>query len=138
MTALHDENKADEEIFRQLVRVCIRTGNANLMRKTFDETVSEIKKTDNQQRETDEQIAGLRSEMIDAFTRLKDYKSAIAQHIEIINREPEDEQLTENAISYVQRYGGADVLLDYYLKLSAEAFKNYRWNIVLGKNLRGK
>ncbi|MCY7375225.1 MAG: tetratricopeptide repeat protein, partial [Pyrinomonadaceae bacterium] len=38
-----------------------------------------------------------------------------------------------NAVRYVRRYGGADVLLDYYLKLSAEAFKNYRWNVVLAR-----
>lgn len=133
LSGLHTENKADEEIFRQLVRVCIRTGNASLMRKAFDETVLEIKKTDDEQREINDRVAGLRSEMIDAFTRLKDYKSAIAQHIEIINREPKDEQLTENAISYVKRYGGGEVLLDYYLKLSEEAFKNYRWNVVLAR-----
>ena len=66
-----------------------------------------------------DRIADLRSEMIDAFTRLKDYKSAIEQHIEIINREPENEQLTENAISYVQRYGGAEILLE----LLSETFR---------------
>ena len=133
LTELHSEDKANEEIFRQLVRVCVRTGNANLMRKAFDETILEIKKTDDEQREVNDRIAALRSEMIDAFTRLKDYKSAIAQHIEIINREPENEQLTEEAISYVRRYGGAEILLEYYLKLSEEAFKNYRWNVVLAR-----
>ncbi len=130
---LHTEDKADEEIFRQLVRVCIRTGNADLMRKAFAETVAEIKKTDNEQRKINDRVAGLRTEMIDAFTRLKDYKSAIDQHIEIINREPDDEQLTEDAIAYVRRYGGAETLLNYYLKLSEEAFKNYRWNVVLAR-----
>ena len=133
LTQMHDENKSDEEIFRQLVRVCVRTGNANLMRKAFAETVSEIKKTEKEQRETLDRIAVLRTETIDAFTRLKDYKSAIEQHIEIINREPEDEQPTEDAITYVQRYGGADILLNYYTKLSEEAFKNYRWNVVLAR-----
>ncbi|CAN5839876.1 hypothetical protein BH20ACI4_BH20ACI4_21410 [soil metagenome] len=133
LSELHTENKTDEKIFRQLSRVCIRTGNSDLMRKAFDETVAEIKKTDDEPREINARIAGLRSEMIDAFTRLKDYKSAIDQHIEIINREPDDDQLTGDAIAYVQRYGGAEILLNYYLKLSEEAFKNYRWNVVLAR-----
>lgn len=130
---LHDEDKSNIEIFDELARVCVRTNKPDLMRKAFAETVAEIKKSDADRRETERQIADLRKEMIDAFTRLKDYKSAIEQHIEIINREPENEELTENAISYVERYGGAETLVDYYEKTSAEAFKNYRWNVVLAR-----
>ena len=133
LTDLHEENPADKELFRELAKICVRTENADLMRKSFAKTVGEINKSDAEKREIVDEIAALRSEMIDAFTRLKDYKSAIEQHIEIINREPENEDLTENAIKFVQRYGGADILLDYYLKLSAESFKNYRWNIILAR-----
>ena len=46
--------------------------------------------------------------MIEAFTRLKDYDSAVEQHIEIINRDPDDAENTENAIAYVKRYGGGE------------------------------
>ncbi|MCD9186510.1 MAG: tetratricopeptide repeat protein [Pyrinomonadaceae bacterium] len=133
LVELHAGNPGNKNIFRELVKVCIRTGKAELMRKSFAETVVEIKKSDEERRFIDEEIAELRSEMIDAFTRLKDYKSAVEQHIEIINREPENEELTESAIRYVQRYGGAETLLNYYLKTSAEAFKNYRWNLVLAR-----
>ncbi len=134
LSDLHNENPSDAAVFRELVSVCVRTGNAVLMRKSFAETVSAIKKSDVQdRRELDDEIAGLRVEMIGAFTKLEDYKSAVEQHIEIINREPENEDLTENAVAYVQRYGGAQILLDYYLELSAAAFKNYRWNLVLAR-----
>src|SRR6185295_19041777 len=34
---------------------------------------------------------------------------------------------------YAKRYGGADTLLAYYQKTSNEAFKNYRWNVVLAR-----
>jgi len=135
---LHNENPANKGLFRELVKICIGTGNADLMRKSFAETVAEIKKSEEEKRFIDEEIAELRSEMIDAFTRLKDHRSAVEQHIEIINREPENEELTENAIRYVQRYGGAEMLLDYYLKTSAEAFKNYRWNLVLARIYEAK
>src|SRR6185295_2421155 len=92
-----------------------------------------IKKQDTDPRETREQIAQLREEMIGAFTHLKDYASAIEQHIEIINREPEDEALVDAAINYVKRYGGGDTLLAYYQRTSQQAFKNYRWNVVLAR-----
>jgi tetratricopeptide (TPR) repeat protein/thioredoxin-like negative regulator of GroEL len=130
---LHDKDKANADIFGELAKVCVQTGKTELLRKTFQETVAALKQTEADRRELDEQIADLRERMIDAFTRLKDYKSAVEQHIEIINREPGNEQLIENAVSYVQRYGGAETLLDYYLKTSAESFKNYRWNIVLAR-----
>ncbi|HQU83018.1 MAG TPA: tetratricopeptide repeat protein [Pyrinomonadaceae bacterium] len=133
LTELHEQNPENQEVFRELAKVCIRTGNAELMRKSFAETIAEIKRSDEDKRIIDREIADLRSEMINAFTRLKDYRSAVEQHIEIINREPENEDLTENAIRYVQRYGGAETLLNYYLKTSAEAFKNYRWNLVLAR-----
>ncbi|MGC2236889.1 MAG: tetratricopeptide repeat protein, partial [Pyrinomonadaceae bacterium] len=133
LTRLHDEDKAGTEIFRELAKIYVRTGNPEAMREKFDETVAALKRSNSDRGELDDEIADLRREMIDAFTRLKDYKSAIEQHIEIINREPENEQLTENAIAYAQRYGGAETLVDYYRKTSAEAFKNYRWNVVLAR-----
>jgi cellulose synthase operon protein C len=133
LSSLHAKDRAETSIFRELASVYVRTGKPELMRQAFDETVAALKQTDKEKREIDDEIADLRTSMIDAFTRLKDYESAIAQHIEIINREPENEELTENAIRYAQRYGGGTRLLNYYLKLSGEAFKNYRWQVVLAR-----
>ncbi|HEX8566686.1 MAG TPA: tetratricopeptide repeat protein [Pyrinomonadaceae bacterium] len=133
LSALHNKDKANTEFFRQLAGVCVRTRKTETMRKAFGETVDALKQSDADRRELDEQIADLREQMIDAFTQVGDYKSAIEQHIEIINRQPDDEMLVENAISYAERYGGAETLLNFYLKTSADAFKNYRWNVVLAR-----
>jgi cellulose synthase operon protein C len=133
LTKLHAENESDADIFRELADVLVRTGKPESLRKAFDETVKAIKSDSKDRREVDDQVAELRSTMIETFTKLKDYDSAIEQHIEIINREPENAQLTDNAVAYIRRYGGGEKLLDYYLKLSAEAFKNYRWNLVLAR-----
>ena len=133
LTQLHDEDKANIEIFDELTRLYVRTNKPDAMRKAFSETVAELKNSDGERREIEAQIADLRTAMIDALTRLKDYKSAVEQHIEIINREPENEDLTEAAIKYVERYGGAETLVGYYEKTAAESFKNYRWNVVLAR-----
>jgi tetratricopeptide (TPR) repeat protein len=71
--------------------------------------------------------------MIKAFTQMKDYRAAVQQHIEIINRDPDDEEKLDAAIKYAKRYGGADDLLVYYQKTSETAYKNYRWNVVLAR-----
>ncbi len=133
LLALHEENRADAQIFKTLAAIYVRKNEPEKIRKIFNETVAALKASDADRRELDREIGDLRASMIDAFTKLKDYKSAIEQHIEIINREPDDEALIENAIQYVKRYGGAETLLNYYQKTAAEAFKNYRWNVVLAK-----
>ncbi|HYP51175.1 MAG TPA: tetratricopeptide repeat protein, partial [Pyrinomonadaceae bacterium] len=133
LTKLHDEEKTDVNVFRELAGIYVRTGKPEQLRKIFGETVEALRQNQSNRFYLDMEIAGLRAQMIDAFTRLADYPAAIEQHIEIINREPENEELTENAVAYVQRYGGAETLLNYYLKTSAEAFKNYRWNVVLAR-----
>ena len=133
LTKLHEEDRAETKIFDELANVDVRLNDAANLRKVFDETVAALKNSDVERRELDAQIAELRGRMIDAFTKLKDYDSAVRQHIEIINREPQNEELTENAVRYVERYGGAETLLGFYLKTSAEAFKNYRWNVVLAR-----
>jgi hypothetical protein len=132
LTRLYNENKTDAGLFKELMRVCVRLNKPEKPRAILAETVTALKKSGLEPREIDWQIREMRLPLIDAFTRLRNYRAAVEQHIEIINREPDEENI-ENAIRYVKRYGGADVLLDYYLKLSAESFKNYRWNVVLAR-----
>ncbi len=85
-----------------------------------------------------ELIEELRAGVIESFTQLRDYKSAVEQHIEIINRDPDDEENVKAAIQYVKRYGGGDTLIEYYTKTSEQAFKDYRWNLVLARIYEAK
>lgn len=130
---LNREDRVNTEVFHELANLYVRTGNQEGLRTTFRATIEAIRKEDMDPRETRDQIVELRKEMIGAFTRLRDYASAVEQHIEIINRDPEDEQHVDAAIDYVRRYGGGDRLLDYYQRTSQQAFKNYRWNVVLAR-----
>ncbi|MEK7723408.1 MAG: tetratricopeptide repeat protein [Acidobacteriota bacterium] len=133
LVELHQEKPTDSEVFHELANVYVREGKSNDLREKFAETVKALNSQDGEPNEMDEETAGMRWEMITAFTQLKDYRSAVEQHIEIINRKPDDEENVETAISYVKRYGNADLLLNYYQKTADEAFKNYRWNVVLAK-----
>lgn len=132
LVSLHSENKADLDLFRDLAGVYVRRNEPEQLRAAFKETIAALKGSSADRREVDDEIASFRTLMIDGFTQLKDYRSAIEQHIEIIKRDPDDEQLTDNAIAYAKRYGG-DALLKYYQATSNQAFKNYRWNVVLAR-----
>jgi len=130
---LNYEDRLNTDVFHELAKVYVRSGNQQQLRATFSATIAAIKKQDIDTREIRAQVASFRKEMIEAFTLLKDYSSAIEQHIEIINRDPDDEEQVDEAISYVRRYGGGDTLVNYYQRVAREAYKNYRWNVVLAR-----
>jgi cellulose synthase operon protein C len=135
---LHNEDRVNTEVVHELARLYVRMGNRGALRTTFRTTLEAIKKQDLDISEIRADVAELRAEMIEAFTRLKDYASAVEQHIEIINRNPDDEEKLDAAINYVKRYGGGDTLLNYYLRTAAQAYKNYRWNVVLARIYEAK
>jgi tetratricopeptide (TPR) repeat protein/predicted TPR repeat methyltransferase len=138
LTELHAKDKLNTEVFHELARIYLRTSNTVALKRAFQETLAAINAQDLDRRELHAQASELRKQMIDAFTRLKDYRAGIEQHIEIINREPDDEENVEAAINYARRYGGADTLLDYYQRTARTAYKNYRWNVVLARIYEAK
>ncbi|HEV7683050.1 MAG TPA: hypothetical protein VGO68_13055 [Pyrinomonadaceae bacterium] len=138
LTTLQSEDRLNTEVFHELARLYVRTGNSESLRSTFQATLEAVKSQDLDIKTVRSQVADLRLQMIEAFTRLKDYPAAVEQHIEIINRDPEDEEHIEAAINYVKRYGGAETLLAYYQKTAQQAYKNYRWNVVLARIFEAK
>ena len=135
---LHDEDQLDTEVFHELASIYVRTADREALRRIFRETVAAIKEQDLDIKEMRAQLAEFRGRMIKAFTQLKDYRAAIEQHIEIINRDPDDEEKLDAALNYVKRYGGADELLAYYQRTAQEAYKNYRWYLVLARIYEAK
>ncbi|NJM53083.1 MAG: hypothetical protein HC846_06630 [Blastocatellia bacterium] len=117
LTELHQKNPADREIFHELTSVYVRQDKAENLREKFAETVLALKsQTELEPKEINAQIAAMREQMIRAFTQLKDHRSAVEQHIEIINRQPDEDENVDAAIRYVKHYGGGDLLLNYYQK----------------------
>ncbi|MBV8856951.1 MAG: tetratricopeptide repeat protein [Acidobacteria bacterium] len=135
---LHAEDPLDLGVFRALARLYARTGEGDALKAAFDRTLGALRGTDADPREMRAQVADLRRAMITVFTSLRDYRAAMEQHVEIVNRDPDDDTAVEAAISYAKRYGGADELLAYYQKTAAQAYKNYRWQVVLARIYEAK
>ncbi len=130
---LYDENPANLDVFGELSKLYVRQSKADALRDRYRQTIRAVKDTETDHLAMRQTIATLREQVIESFTQLRDYPSAIEQHIEIINRNPDDEANVNAAIEYAKRYGGADAMIEYYKKASAQAFKNYRWNLVLAR-----
>jgi predicted Zn-dependent protease len=130
---LYGENPRNLDVFKELARVYVRTSRPDAMRDRYRETIRAIRQSDMDRYEIRVTIEELRNDVIESFTQLRDYKSAVEQHVEIINRDPDNEEKVKAAIQYVKRYGGGDTLIEYYTKTSEQAFKDYRWNLVLAR-----
>lgn len=138
LEGLHAEDPLDLGVFRELARVYVRADAADALKIAFGETLKAVRATDADPREMRTQVADLRRTLVVAFTQLRDYRAAMEQHVEIVNRDPDDDENVEAAIAYARRYGGADALLDYYRKTAAQAYKNYRWDVVLARIYEAK
>lgn len=133
LNGLYKDAPRNMDLFNELSRLYVRTSRVDALRERYRETIRAIKDADLNRTETNAMIDQLRESVIESFTALKDYKSALEQHIEIINRSPEDPDKVDAAVKYATRYGGADMLIDYYKRTSAQSFKDYRWNLVLSR-----
>ncbi|MFL6332864.1 MAG: tetratricopeptide repeat protein [Pyrinomonadaceae bacterium] len=138
LEGLHAADPLDLGLFRELARVYVRADDAGALKAAFGETLKAVRTTDAAPRELRGQVADLRRAMVGAFTQLRDYRAAMEQHVEIVNRDPDDDANVEAAIAYAKRYGGADALLSYYQKTAAQAYKNYRWDVLLARIYEAK
>lgn len=130
---LYDDDPANLDVFRELARIYVKKSKADALRQRYRQTIRAVKDQETDHLALRQTIAELRQEVIEAFTQLRDYPSAIEQHIEIINRDPDDEDNVSAAVEYAKRYGGADKMIEYYSRTSEQAFKDYRWNLVLAR-----
>ncbi len=130
---LHAENPGDTGVFHELAGLYVRAHDRRALAEVFRATLAATQAQDADLVDMRYQVAELRAQMIEAFTRLRDYHAAVEQQIEIINRNPEDPERLDRALRYVARYGGGDELENYYRQLARTAYKNYRWPVVLAR-----
>jgi tetratricopeptide (TPR) repeat protein len=138
LVKLYDENPRNLDVFKELSQIYVRTSRPDALRERYRQTIRAIKESDLGSSEIRYQIEELRGDVIEKFTQLKDYKSAVEQHIEIINRNPDDEEKIKAAIQYINRYGGGETLIEYYTKAAERSFKDYHWNLILARIYEAK
>jgi predicted Zn-dependent protease len=141
LSQLNAEDPANLDVFRELARIYARTANRAAFDAVLRRTIAAINAQNIEPINIRAQILEARREAVKTFTLFGDYRSAVAQFIEIINRNPEDETKLNDALRYIARYpesGGADALLAYYQRAAEEASQNYRWNVVLARIYEAK
>ena len=80
-----------------------------------------------------EQTAEMRRALIPVLTRTRDFAGAVDQYIEILNRFPEDANLTREAANFARLNNAAQRLHDYYAKAATDSPKDFRWPMVLAR-----
>ncbi|HSB11064.1 MAG TPA: tetratricopeptide repeat protein [Blastocatellia bacterium] len=133
LRAFYNENRSDTEVFGALARTLGAENKLNELATLYQDAFKEAREAGLGGEETGSRIAQLRVGMIRTLDALGKYEEAVDQHIEIINRSPEDAGLLATAIEYAERHNLMSRLVVYYEKLSKESNKNYRWQLVLGR-----
>ncbi|MFY9607862.1 MAG: hypothetical protein WAU45_04510 [Blastocatellia bacterium] len=133
LRALYDENRADTEVFSRLAATLGDANKLDELATLYQQAFKEGREAGLSTEAARARVAELRSGMIRTLDALGKHQDAVDQHIEIVNSFPEDTERLAAAIDYAEQHNLSDRLAGYYEKLTKEAFKNYRWNVVLGR-----
>ncbi len=104
-----------------------RAGDDRGLRSFYDAKIRELGAEDSQQ------TTAMRRALIPVLTRMKDFSAGVNQYIEILNKFPEDDGLTQEAALYASSNRLAGKLHDYYVKASSDSPRDYRWPMVLAR-----
>lgn len=131
LRAFYEENKGDTEIFAELAKTLGTANKLEALAELYKAGLKDVREVGGE--EARDKVAELRAGMIQTFDKLGKYTDALDQHIEIINQAPEDETKLAAAFDYAEKRKLVERLTGYYEKLTKESFKNYRWQLVLGR-----
>jgi tetratricopeptide (TPR) repeat protein len=133
LRAFYNENRSDTEVFGELVRVLGAENKMNDLAALYQDAFKDVKESGLTGDDAKAQIAELRGGLIRTYTSLNKPTDAVDQYIEIINLFPEDEERLATAYEYAEAHNLLDRLTAYYEKLTKDSYKNYRWQLVLGR-----
>lgn len=131
LRAYYNENRQDAEVFTELAKTLGAANKLEALTELYKEGLKDAREAGGDESRT--RVADLRDGMIQTFDRLGKYQDAVDQYIEIVNTYPEDADRLATAMDYAEKRNLTDRLTAYYEKLTKEAFKNYRWQLVLGR-----
>ncbi|MGH9826224.1 MAG: tetratricopeptide repeat protein, partial [Blastocatellia bacterium] len=131
LRTFYADNNLDSEVFAALIRTLGIENKQDDLTALYRQAVKDVRQSGLTGDDARARLADLRGGMISTLTDQGKYQEAIDQYIEIINSFPEDDDRLNTAIEYAERHNLSDRLVAYYEKLTREAFKNYRWQLVL-------
>ncbi len=131
LRVFYGENRTDTEVFGELAKTLGAANKLNELAELYKSGLKDVKEAGGEN--ANEQVAELRLGMIKTLNAQAKFQDAVDQHIEIINTFPEDENRLAAAIDYAEKHNLVARLTTYYEKLTKEAYKNYRWQLVLGR-----
>ena len=117
--------------FNTLSQVYTKSGDLEGLANLYKEAIETIKKAKLNEEDTTTKIIELRFGLIDAYIKLSKFVSAQDQYIEILNRKPLNEGYVVSAYQFSKEHKLRDRILKFYQKTSEQAFKDYRWNVLL-------
>jgi len=127
------ESPYDSEYLAAVADTYAREGDDRALRDFYFAKIQALRDAPLAPDDRTERTATVRRGLILAFTRLKDFAGAVSQYVEIINRYPEDQGLTQEAAAYAERYDRRKQLLDYYTKATVDSPKDFRWPMALAR-----
>jgi tetratricopeptide (TPR) repeat protein len=133
LRAFYAENRSDTEVFSELARTLGAENKLAELAALYQESFKDVRESGLVGDEAKSRVAELRAGMIRALTSLNKFEEAVDQYIEIINLFPEDADKLATAIDFAEQHNLTARLTAYYEKLSKESYKNYRWQLVLGR-----
>jgi cellulose synthase operon protein C len=133
LRAFYAENRRDSEVFAELARTLGAANKLPELAALYQEAFKEARESGLSSEETRAQVVGLREGMVRTLASLGKNEEALDQHIEIINASPEDADRLATAIDFAVKHNLSTRLTGYYERLTKESFKNYRWQLVLGR-----
>jgi predicted Zn-dependent protease len=131
LRTFYEENRTDTEVFGELAKTLGAANKLNELTELYKSGLKDVREAGGEN--SKEQVAELRLGMVKTLDALGKFEDAVDQHIEIINAFPEDENRLAAAIGYAEKHNLVERLTTYYEKLTKTAFKNYRWQLVLGR-----
>ncbi|MEW6732448.1 MAG: tetratricopeptide repeat protein, partial [Acidobacteriota bacterium] len=134
LTTLYRENPGNESLLAKLMEVLARAGKERELMALYQEALQRAHAANDRDRNgRSELLAQLHTTMAETMDKMGAYRAALDQHIFNINNDPLNQELLQTVYDYARRHQILPALIDYYLKLSVEADRNYRWKLVLAR-----
>ncbi|MEK9148680.1 MAG: hypothetical protein AAB267_01395, partial [Candidatus Desantisbacteria bacterium] len=131
LQALIKASPTNTYYFNTLSQVYTKLNDMEGLANLYKEAIKTISAAKLGKEEREAKIIELRFGLINAYTKTSKFLSIQDQYIEILNRQPLNEDYALSAYQFSKKHKLGKRILSFYQKTSEQAFKDYRWNLLL-------